>query len=59
MDFGAEQGPPLVQVCGQVLVFLRRVGLAGDRVEVDHPRLQVSDEMEDLHVLAESADRKR
>lgn len=37
-----------------MFVLLRRVGLLGDRIEVDEPRLQLTDEMKNFHVVAES-----
>lgn len=54
MNFIAEDVPPQLQKLGHVAVTLRSARLTSFRVEIDQPRLQLSDKVQDFHVLPES-----
>lgn len=58
MNFTAEQVPPCIQVAGQMFVFLWWIWFFGHWIKVDHPWFQLTDEMKDFHIFAESTHRK-
>lgn len=55
MDLRAEDVPPQLQVLGQMPETVRCARLSRRRIEVHQPRLQLTDEVQNLHAFAEPA----
>lgn len=54
MDFITEDAPPKIQIFRQMFELLRWIRFTGAWIEVNNPRFQLSDEMQNFYIFSVS-----